>query len=217
MAGSVPITQQLHSFIARDKFAPADWEARGLHPSDDSLCRELNAKFNACAQDLLGVPVGGQQFKRVLQIHLTGFSRATLDTEEREFVCDYFSYLADLGGVNISAMLNSFLYGSLMGGLLKVAAIFRKKEQVLESISEPCTNCQMPLRTDVVSRSEEGPDTSWLIVRCNSCNGFSLLTLGPNIQQVRFGNYALIESLSSEDYTLEKAQTRLQQIRYFRK
>ena len=50
-----------------------------------------------------------------------------------------------------------------------------------------------------------------------NCNEFNLLSTGPNIKVMRFGNYKSIEQLPKAEYTEEQANVRLEQIKFFRK
>jgi hypothetical protein len=45
----------------------------------------------------------------------------------------------------------------------------------------------------------------------------NLLSHGPDVKEVRFGNYQIVEHLPKDEYTYEQAQTRLEQIKIFRK
>jgi hypothetical protein len=44
-----------------------------------------------------------------------------------------------------------------------------------------------------------------------------LFSTGPNVKELKFGNYKFIEQLDKKEFTEEQAKQRLEQIKYFRK
>lgn len=211
---------KLNAFIKLDKFSSSAWEQRGLNPSDNEMCNRLQNLFNDCADNLIEATNSDfkpRQLKSILKSWLDSVNSSDYDTEEREFICDYFDQLSKIVSVDFKDNLNSWLYGKVLNTLFKVTSFFKGQDKIVETLSQDCTQCGSKLET-FITRKEEGiPDYSWKIIQCNNCNEFNLLSTGPNIKEYRFGNYKSIEQLPKTEYTEEQANARLEQIKYFRK
>jgi len=211
---------KLNSFRKRDKFSTSAWEERGLNPSDSEMCNTLQNLFNDCADNLIEATNSDfkpRQLKSILKNSLDSVNSSDYDTEEREFICDYYDQLSKIVSVNFKDKLNKWLYGKVLNTLFKVTSFFKGQDKIVETLSQDCTQCGSKLET-FITRKEEGiPDYSWTIIQCNNCNEFNLLSAGPNIKEYRFGNYKSIEQLPKTEYTEEQANARLEQIKFFRK
>lgn len=211
---------KLNAFRKLDKFSSSAWEQRGLNPSDDEMCNRLQNLLNDCADNLIEATNSDfkpRQLKSILKSCLDSVNSSDYDTEEREFICDYFDQLSKIVSVDFKDNLNSWLYGKVLNTLFKVTSFFKGQDKIVETLSQDCTQCGSKLET-FITRKEEGiPDYSWKIIQCNNCNEFNLLSTGPNIKEYRFGNYKSIEQLPKTEYTEEQANARLEQIKYFRK
>lgn len=211
---------KLNAFRKLDKFSRSAWEQRGLNPSDNEMCNRLQNLFNDCADNLIEATNSDfkpRQLKSILKSWLDSVNSSDYDTEEREFICDYFDQLSKIVSVDFKDNLNSWLYGKVFNTLFKMTSFFKGQDKIVETLSQDCTQCGSKLET-FITRKEEGiPDYSWKIIQCNYCNEFNLLSTGPNIKEYRFGNYKSIEQLPKTEYTEEQANTRLEQIKYFRK
>jgi len=220
MSDKQTILDKLNAFRERDKFSTSAWEERGLNPSDSEMCNRLQNLFNDCADDLIEASNSDfkpRQLKSILKSWLDSVNSSDYDTEEREFICDYFDQLSKIVSVDFKDNLNSWLYGKVLNTLIKVTSFFKGQDKIVETLSKDCTQCGSKLET-YITRKEEGiPDYSWTIIQCNNCNEFNLLSTGPNIKEYRFGNYKSIEQLPKTEYTEEQANARLEQIKYFRK
>lgn len=220
MSDKQTILDKLNAFRERDKFSTSAWEERGLNPSDSGMCSTLQNLFNDCAVNLIEATNSdfkSKQLKSILKRWLDSVNSSDYDTEEREFICDYFDQLSKIVSVDFKDNLNSWLYGKVLNTLFKVTSFFKGQDKIVETLSQDCTQCGSKLET-FITRKEEGiPDYSWTIIQCNNCNEFNLLSTGPNIKEYRFGNYKSIEQLPKTEYTEEQANARLEQIKYFRK
>lgn len=219
MAYDPSILDQLTRFQEQDLFSAAAWQARGLNPTGDDQSRELTAFLHACAGALAEAVTAGRSgwpLKAILTDALAQLDKALYDTEEREFIADLFGELAAIVGVDIRGAVSRWLYGPILTALLALMRILRP-ERVVETRSQPCTQCGAPLETQILRKRADIPDAQWMIVRCKQCRGLNVLSPGPGIAELRFGQYEWVENLSTEEYTHEQALARLEQIRYFRK
>jgi Domain of unknown function (DUF4844) len=211
---------KLNAFRQLNKFSTSAWGKRGLNPSDSEMCTRLENLFNGCCDSLIeatNADFKSKKLKSILKNWLDSINSADYDTEEREFICDYFYQLSKIISVDFKDNLNSWLYGKMLNALFKVSSFFKGQDKIAETLTQDCTKCNLKLET-FITRKEEGiPDNSWEIIQCNNCNEYNLLSRGPNIKECRFGNYKIIEQLSKIDYTEEQAIIRLEQIKYFRK
>ena len=215
-------TQKISSLNAlqkKDKFSNQEWEKRGLIPSTTELSLYLDSSLNSCLEALINVieeSDSEKNIKRTLKAGLKGIDKSALDTEEKEFVADYFYQISEITGVNFKNELKSWLYGSLLTTLMQLKKLV-KPERVIETLTHICTQCKVPLETYIMNKEAGIPDYSWFIVQCNNCQEYNLLEMGPDIKELRKGNYEFTEQIRKDESTLEQAKTRLEQIRYFRK
>jgi hypothetical protein len=124
------IKTQLQLFQSKDKFSDEEWNRRGLNPSANEMSFKLNVMFNRLAADLEEAIENGKSEKElsfILKKGLKQFPKSKYDTEEREFICDYFFELSEIVGVDFKDNLNKWMYGSVLVSFLKVASLFKKK------------------------------------------------------------------------------------------
>ena len=151
-----------------------------------------------------------------MRSNLAVFSKHEYDTEEKEFVCSVFEELSKITEVDFNDDLNKWLYGSALSALIKFKNIFNP-EKIAEELQQPCTNCNIQLKTHIIKKQPGIPETNWFVVKCDNCQELNLLTIGPDVKQVKFVNYKSVDTLSMNEYDYEQALTRLNQIKFFRK
>lgn len=211
--------ERLKFLFDKRKFGDFEWEKRGLNPSNSELCEHLENNFNLCLSSLiilLEANSSGKILKKELNKGLQSFDKSNFDTEEKEFICDYFYEISKIIEVNIKNELNAWLYGSLLNFIFKISDFIKGKEKIVEILSQSCTKCNSNLETFILKKEDNIPN-DFFIVRCKSCREFNLINKGPNIKQLRFGEYELEEQLSRDQYDLEGAKIRLKQLQFFRK
>lgn len=135
------------TFIKTDKFGPKAWDERGLKPSDDKMCTYLQDAFNDIAEELKTAIIANKKersLKSILKTGLELFSKNDYDTEEKEFICDTFSTLAKIVGVDFASTLNKWLYGSLLSSLFKIGRILNPGK-IIHTLQQPCVKCETEL------------------------------------------------------------------------
>ena len=220
MSDKISILDKLTAFRRRDKFSASAWDQRGLIPSDSEMCSRLESLFNDCVDNLIDAVnsnLNPKQLKNILKSGLGNFKSFDYDTEEREFICDYFFQLSNIIEVDFKDNLNNWLYGKVLNSLFKVTSLFKGQEKIIETLSQDCTNCGSKLETFILRKEEGIPDYNWTIIQCNNCNEYNLFSAGPNVKELKVGNYKFIEQLDKKEFTEEQAKQRLEQIKYFRK
>lgn len=211
---------KLKYFLEKKKFSDVEWEKRGLNPSNPELCEQMENKLNVCLISLINLienHTSQNDLKKILYKGLKSFDKTNFDTEEKQFICDYFYEISKCIEVDFKNDLNKWLYGSILNSLLKFSELIRGKEKIIETLSQNCTKCNSKLETFILEKDEEIPNSDFFIVKCKSCGEYNLIDKGSKIKRLKFGEYELTEQLSREDYSLEEAQIRLKQIQYFRK
>ena len=211
---------ELDKFIKKDKFSTSAWEQRGLNASDGKMCDDLNNLLNNCANNLVEAinrDVNTKQLKSILKNWLASIKSSDYDTEEREFICDYFDQLSIIISIDFKDNLNKWLYGKVLNTLFKATSFFKGQDKPQGTLVQDCTKCNAKLETFIIKKEEGIPDYAWMIVQCNNCKEFNLLSTEPNVKEYRFGNYTLAEQLPKSDYTKQQANARLLQISLFRK
>ncbi|MBX2978923.1 MAG: DUF4844 domain-containing protein [Flavobacteriales bacterium] len=217
--GTPRVLAQLQAYIERRKFAPDAWYDRGLEPSDNELCERLENALNQCAQHLMhAVETGSPRaaMKRILKHALYDLRATELDTEEREMICDEFHRLASIVSVDISGVLNQWMYGPVLGTLLKITKLFRRRPKVLESFSQECSKCHAMMTTQVLGKDPGSVQPAWTIIRCKACNEYDLLRSIEHATACHSEDYFVEERLDRGVHNEEQARTRLEQIRFFR-
>jgi hypothetical protein len=111
--------QKLQAFKAQPKFDPNAMYT-GAWPAE--VRPVLNAVLNQSADDFLAIAESSPTRERYLQAMSAGLARIEpdeLDTEDRERVAEQYQNLMDIVGLQSSnGLLNTFVYGSLLGGML---------------------------------------------------------------------------------------------------
>lgn len=216
------VTEQivaLRAFISRDKFSDEAWNKRGLNPSAPEMSSFLGAFFNDCASNLIRKFESDTKtsiLKLYLKSSLRSLNKYDYDTEEKEFIFDLFMELAYITGVDIRRLMNRWLYGYVLVFLLELVKFFRR-ERVLESSKDNCSNCNAEMEVQVLKRGERVTPAPWIIMQCRVCNGYDLLSGGEDSKLTRFINCNPVEYLPKDEYSHEQALIRLEQVRYFRK
>ena len=144
------------------------------------------------------------------------FHKPDYDTEERGFICSLFYELATIVNVDIKYSLNSWLYGIVLATLVKINR-FLRPEKVVDTISQSCSSCSQALDIYIHQKEDGIPDYSWLVVKCSNCNEFNLLSQGPIVKRMSYGNYQCVEILNKDEYSYEQAKIRMEQIKFYRK
>lgn len=211
---------RLQFLLDKKKFADSEWENRGLNPSDSDLCEYMEVKFNACLNSLIALLRANYSekiLKNDLRKGLKSFDKFKFDTEEKEFICDTFLEISKVIEIDFKNDLNRWLYGSLLNNVFKFSNFLKGKEKIIETLSQNCTKCKSNLETFILTKENTILESDFLIVRCKSCREFNLIDNGPNVKQLRFGEYELVEQLPKSNYDLEGAKIRLKQLQFFRK
>jgi RNase P subunit RPR2 len=211
--------ERLQKLRQKDKFSDSEWNKRGLNPSNGDLVYRMDTLFNECIDDLIqqyGRDSNQNQLKKRLKIGLSRFDKRKFDTEEKEFICDYFHEIANIIDIKFSDNLNSWLYGSILGTLIKVSNFFKKEQKILETKSTNCTKCTSPLDTFILKKRSDIVHEAYNVVKCKNCDELNMLDWGKGIDSLRYGNYVVVERLNKEEYSAEQAEVRLEQIKYFR-
>lgn len=211
---------RLQFLLDKEKFADSEWENRGLNPSGSYLCEYMESRFNSCLSSLIVLVKSNSSLKilkKELNKGLRSFERFNFDTEEREFICDIFYTISKVIEIEFKNELNSWLYGSFLAYVFRILSFLKGEEKILEILSQNCTKCDSGLEIFILAREDTLLESDFLIVRCKSCKEFNLIDHGPNVKQVRFGDYELVEQLPKDNYDLEGAKIRLKQLQFFRK
>jgi hypothetical protein len=212
--------EKLKYLLEKKKFADVEWEKRGLNPSSSELCELMEEKLNLCLNSLINLVENNSSennLKKTLRQSLRSFNKSNFDTEEREFICDYFYEISKAADIDFKNDLNNWLYGSFITSFLKITEFIKGKEKVVETISQNCTKCHSKLETFILENNNEIPESDFFIVKCKSCGEYNLIDIGAKIKRLRFGEYELVEQLPKKDYDIEEAKIRLRQIQTFRR
>jgi hypothetical protein len=212
----------LEKLKSKEKFSNAEWENRGLNSSEKSLCIKLEKSFNDLLTDLISASntkKTDQEIENIFERYFNKIKSDELDTEEREFVVDYFDEIAKILNIrSINEKLNSWTYGTedydhekaVKKVLEKTLEEERKRHEI---ISMECSKCRTQLETFILERDNSIPSFEFDIIKCLKCSELNILDKGCGIKRYRFLNYELIEELPKEEYDLTKALQRLQQLK----
>ncbi|MCD1117081.1 DUF4844 domain-containing protein [Chryseobacterium turcicum] len=200
------------------KFGDKDWIKRGLNPSNQEVCELLENNIDNCLVELiqkLEIKYSDKDILKILKTNLKKLGK-NFDTEEREFVADYYDQISKILSIDFSSELNSWLYGSLFSSLQRVNDFFRGKEKILNIIQTKCTKCNSNLDTFILEKMDNDIQNDYNIVKCINCSEYNLIDNESGNKRIKFGNYELIEQLPKNNFNLEDAEIRLKQIKIFR-
>lgn len=206
----------------KEKFSSEEWKNRGLNPSERNLCIKLENSFNDLLTNLISANNTKKTDKEIENIFERNFKEIKsdeLDTEEREFVVDYFAEIAKILNIrSINEKLNFWTYGieaydhekAERKASEKILAEERKRHEIL---SIECQKCKTQLETFILERDNDILSFEFDIIKCVKCSELNILDKGCGIKRYRFLNYELIEELPKEQYDLPKALQRLEQLK----
>lgn len=214
------ILDELGELAEMDKFSYEKWYDRGLNPSDDDVIKYMNDRLNLClAEIILEISkdtIKEKYIRRTLITGLRRIRRIDLDTEEAEFIADYFDLISKIIGFKIANEIMKWLYGPFVFYLLKIGGFFKRKDKILYQKQQPCSKCGNAIVLAV--KKEGGENTgNWIIGKCTNCHEYNLIESFPNSKSVTFTDFYPEEYLSKQEYSLENAKQRLEQIKYWRK
>ena len=198
--------KKLNEFISTDKFSDEIWESRGLISSGIEMSNRLNIFFNKCANELLKSKK--ENYKVCLNSQLKKIDPFDYDTEEKEFIIEYFFELSEICSIDLKNELMKWMYGENITELIK-----SEKSSTGEIITNSCTNCNGALNTEIIERQKGIPDYAYIIVKCKDCSELNLIELCPDIKQFSFGNYTVETQLPKSDYSKEQALEKLMQLK----
>lgn len=212
------ILEQFAELIEKDKFSTEEWNKRGLNPSDDDVIAYMNSRLEmVLAELILAVDNNSNKrtLKKILKKGLARYRRIELDTEEAEFIVDYFEFFAHILEIRFGDNLMRWLYGFFVYWLMKITRLL-KPERILSTKKQPCTKCGSDLEIQL-KKSGSGRNGAWEIGKCLSCNEYNIIESFDDAKNQTFINFSYEESLSKEEYNEEQANIRLEQIKYWRK
>lgn len=206
----------------KEKFSRKEWENRGLNPSEKSLCIKLEKSLNDLLTNLISTidaKKADKEIESIFECYFKEIKSDELDTEEREFVVDYFAEIAKILNIwSINEKLNFLTYGiedyddkkAVKKASEKILAEERKRHEIL---SIECQKCKTQLETFILERDNDIPGFEFDIIKCVKCSELNILDKGCGIKRYRFLNYEVIEELPKEEYDLPKALQRLEQLK----
>jgi hypothetical protein len=212
----------LEKLKTKEKFSSEEWKNRGLNPSEKSLCIKLENSFNDLLTNLISAnntKKSHTEIENIFERYFREIKSDELDTEEREFVVDYFDEIAKILKIDrLKEKLNSWTYGTEDYDHEK--AVKKLSEKTLEEerkrheiISTECSKCKTQLETFILERDNQIPSFEFDIIKCVKCSELNILDKGCGIKRYRFLNYELIEELPKEEYDFPKALQRLEQLK----
>lgn len=212
----------LDKLKSKEKFSEVEWKRRGLNPSEKNLCIKLEKLFNDLISNLISAinqKENNKEIENIFQHHFKKIYSDELDTEEREFIADYFAEIAQILKIeSIVKKLNLWTYGIENYDYEKsekerAEKILEEERNRHEILSTECQKCKTELVTFILERDNEIPSFEFDIIKCVKCSELNILDKGRGIKRYRFLNYELIEELSKDEYDLEKALYRLEQLK----
>ena len=210
---------QLANLKNARKFSDSEWIKRGLNPSSQNIVDLMETNIDNCLSDLIASIQESKtknSKKAILKSNLRKNGK-NFDTEEKEFIADYYLKISKIIDVDFSKELNNWLYGSIFSMIKSLSEIIKGKEKIIETIENICTKCESNLETFVLEKMDSAIENDYNIVKCNKCSEYNLIDNGSGNKQIQFGNYELVEQLSKNTYNFEDANIRLKQIKTFRK
>lgn len=116
------VVAALAEFRLKPKFRCTEPQFKLLNPSPASVTAPLTSALNECATQLSHLVQSGAPtaaLKNAIQSSLHSVE-TPVDTEDREYLAHYYYELGNIVGVKTGPLLNSWLYGPVLGLLLRV-------------------------------------------------------------------------------------------------
>lgn len=218
MSEKEKILEEFVALSSKEKFSVEEWNKRGLNPSEDSVIKYMNDRLDLVIAELtlaINNNASKKQLKEILKKGLSRYKRIDLDTEEAEFIVDYFHLLAQTLEINFADKLMRWLYGTFIFLLLKIGRLLRP-ERIIATKKQLCTKCGTEIQIHLKRRGS-GRNSDWMIGSCLTCQEYNLVESFADAKLTGFSNFSSEEYLLKEEYTEEQAKIRLEQVKYFRK
>jgi Domain of unknown function (DUF4844) len=194
------------------------WLTCNYDYGDTLTVEKMKKNFSNCVDDLIK-PIENnsstKQIRSIIKRNLFLLNRYDFDTKDAEHIAETYFEIGEIVGVDVR-FIDRWVYGFFIYTLIQLQRL-RNKEKIIETLSQQCLDCKTPLQTFILKKDFNIKSSKYVIIRCNHCNGYNLLSLGDSIKHLRFGNYKFEEKLYTNEYSYEQALQRLEQIRHFRK
>ena len=125
--------------------------------------------------------------------------------------------MATIVSIDLKDELNRWLFGSFMYSSMRLFKLIKGPPKIQEILSQNCSKCDAIFETYITKKRNDIPDFSYDVVKCKSCKEYNIVDKGPKIEQYNYSGYEIIEQLKKDEYTIEKANQRLEQIKHWRK
>jgi hypothetical protein len=100
------IVEQLRMFKAKDKFPEADWEERGLNPSQSDVRDKMNQEVNNFIDFVESrVKDNSDSLTSEIQTYLDDWDSYDYDSEETEYMVDVMCHIMRLVDVDCNKLL----------------------------------------------------------------------------------------------------------------
>lgn len=220
MSENTPVLDQLEIFLTKRKFTEFDFIRFEITPYQPEKASYMESCVNQCVQQLIEDVKNNRSARQVRKTIIMGFlqfNRKDYNEEERKLIAFYLDDLSSFFGADIDFIYYYFTLNLFNAIWLSIVSRFvAAPKPIMDRFIHTCTKCGSKLGTFTFQKVPEDSEKLYSIVKCKICGEYNLIEVVTGLKEIRHINYDIEEQYSKQDFTLEQANIRLEQIKNFR-
>lgn len=215
-----PVLNTLEIFLIKRKFTEFDFIRFEVSPYQPEKASNMERCVNQCVQWLIEDVKNDRSARQVRKTIIRGFlqfNRKDYNEEERKLIAFYLDDLSSFFDADIDFIYFYFTLNLFNAIWLSIVSRFvATPKPIMDRFIKTCTKCESKLVTFTFQKVPDDSEKLYSIVKCKICGEYNLLEVVTGFKEIRHVNYNIEEQYSKQDFTLEQANIRLEQIKNFR-
>ena len=220
MSENIPVLDKLEIFLIKRKFTEFDFIRFEITPYQPEKASNMESCINQCVQRLIEDVKNNRSARQVRKTIVKGFlqfNRKDYNKEERKLIAFYLDDLSNFFDADIDFIYFYFTLNLFNAIWLSIVSRFAAApKQIMERFINTCTKCESKLVTFTFQKVPDDSEKLYSIVKCKICGEYNLIEVVTGLKEIRHVNYDIEEQYSKQDFTLEQAKIRHEQIKNFR-
>ena len=220
MSENNPVLNKLEIFLTKRKFTEFDFIKFEIIPYQPKKASFMENCLNHCAQWLIDDVKNNRSAPHIKSTIIRGFgqfNRKDFTVEERRLIGFYLDELSSFFNADIDFIYFYFTLDLFNAIWLSIVSIFvAPRKPIIDRFINICTKCDSKLGTFTFQKVPSDSEKLYSIVKCKICGEYNLLEIITGLKEIRHINYDIVEQYSKQEFTLEQANIRLEQIKNFR-
>jgi Domain of unknown function (DUF4844) len=220
MSENNPVLNKLEIFLSKKKFAEFDFIRFEITPYQPEKASYMEGCVNQCVQWLIEDVKNNRSARQVRKTIIKGFlqfNKKDYNEEERKLIAFYLDDLSSFFDADIDFIYFYFTTNLFNAIWLSIVSRFvAAPKPIMDRFINTCTKCESKLVTFTFQKVPDDSEKLYSIVKCKICGEYNIKEVVTGLKEIRHVNYDIEEQYSKQDFTLEQANIRLEQIKNFR-